>query len=176
VDKGRATDVAYLDFCKAFDTVPHNILLSKLDRNGFDGWTLRWMTNRLGGCIQRAVVNGSMSRWRSVTSGVLQGFVLGPVLFNIFINDIAGLSAPSASLLTTPLCGTVDTPEGQGVIQRNLEKLKNLMKYHKAKCGVLHLGWGNPQYQSLHPPACIKSNPEEKNMGVLMDEKLDIRL
>lgn len=140
MDQDRVTNVTYLELCKAFEYVPHDILASKLERYRFDGRTFQWIRNWPNVHIQRVAANSLMSKRRSVTCGIPQGPVLGKMLFNIFAVDMD--SGTELTLNTfvyrTKLCVVVFNTGGDAsrgtLTGLEMWDCVNLTKSIKAKC------------------------------------------
>ncbi|PKU46417.1 rna-directed dna polymerase from mobile element jockey- hypothetical protein [Limosa lapponica baueri] len=116
-----------------------------------------------------------------LTSGIPQGLVLGLALFHIFVGEVdSGIECTLSKFAdNTKMCGVVNTLKGRDAIQRDLDKLErwvcaNLMKFNQAKCKVLYLGHSNPKHKYRLGAEGPESSPEEKDLGMLVDEKLNM--
>jgi len=153
INDGLSVDVIFLDFAKAFDKVPHQRLLCKLNAHGIQGKLLNWISAWLRNRRQRVCLQGELSGWWDVTSGVPQGSVLGPVLFLIFINDLDNdvrnwiLKFADDTKIYSCLRDSKDCD----LLQDDLDLLcawssRWQMQFNVGKCKVIHIGKKNPIY------------------------------
>ena len=184
LDSGLCVDAIYLDFAKAFDTVPHQRLLTKLQGYGIREDVLGWIGQFLQGRRQRVSVNGSRSNWSAVTSGIPQGSVLGPALFVIFINDLPKVVQTTAQMFAddTKLFTSIANEDDREQLQEDLDRLVGWSKtwqlrFNAGKCKTLHLGRNNPHHSYTMESTSgehitLEETVLEKDLGVHVDPEL----
>lgn len=182
-DKGTTMHVIYLDFSKAFDSVPHERLLLKLTKYGLAGNLLQWLRAFLTGRNQCVSVNGSLSSQIVVKSGIPQGSVLGPILFNIFVNDLPDVVSSTLLLFADDgkLYRAIKSVEDCQKLQTDLTRLEHWadtwqLHFNPEKCKVLKIGQtqSNYHYRMSQSSNCIvlDDSDAEKDLGVWVDSKL----
>ena len=125
LDAGGQVDTFILDFEKAFDTPPHELLKCKLHGYGISEKTLVWIDSFLCNMQQRVVVNGAKSQWAPALSGVLQGTILGPLLFSLYIYDImVGIESEICLSADDCVCyHQIDSTEDTSKLQKDIDQL-----------------------------------------------------
>ena len=181
IDVGSPVDIIYLDFQKAFDKVPHQRLLLKLKAHGIGDsitdWIEQWLTDRR----QRVVVDGEVSNWKSVLSGVPQVSVLGPILFLIYINDLDDSITSNVLKFAddTKLFRKVNTDGDKQHLQNDLDILvkwseKWQMLFNFGKCKCLHTGHGNLNVNYKMGDTVLGTTVKEKDLGVTMSADMKV--
>ena len=180
IDNGESLDIIYLDFRKAFDSVPHKRLLIKLAAYGIDGALLKWIENFLSNRSQYVKVGNSVSDRSEVLSGIPQGSILGPVLFTIFINDLPD-NIKSTCKIFADDTKIYNTPDNNVTIQEDLYTLQEWsdrwnLYFNVQKCKVMHVGKKNPKHQYKMKIGTetkeILTCEEEKDLGVTFNSSL----
>ena len=179
MDEGENVDTVYLGCCKAFDSVPHNHLLAKLQAAGVDGQIASWIKSFLIGREQRVGIRGVFSGWRKVWSGVPQGSVLGPTLFLIYINDLLdGLQCDGKLFADdAKIFHNINSTEDRKKLQEDLDKLQHwserwLLNFNRDKCKVMSFGARNPKYTYFMGGVQLVHSNQEKDLGVIVTPNL----
>ena len=189
-DENPVADVRgiFLDISKAFDKVWHEGLLCKLKTYGIEGQLLSLLANYLENREQRVVLNGQISEWKKIKSGVPQGSVLGPLLFLIYINDLPdGITsicktfADDTSLFTKVL----DINESTNKLNTDLKKITKWAHQWKIQFNpdpnkqANEVIFSRKSTNNLpYPPVRFNNNdivkcPDQNYLGIVLDSKLN---
>ena len=182
IEHGENVDAIYLDYAKAFDTVPHKRLLAKLSGYGIGGKLLKWIAAFLEGRRQRVIVNGSKSSWTRVTSGIPQASVLGLLLFVCYVNDMPENITSTAYMFAddTKVYRNIKTHIDREALQSDLSRLEDWsrkwqLRFNADKCKVLHIGRDNEHYEYyMDRDTKIGVTTNERDLGVQIDPDLKL--
>jgi hypothetical protein len=181
LDEKNEVDVIYIDFRKAFDSVPHERLLNKLSCYGIAGKLHEWLKHFITGRTQRVQVNGCISQSEDVTSGVPQGSVLGPLLFLLYVNDIpANLNCDILMFADDlKIWKAIKSNEDSAELQRNVDYLQEwsdqwLLKFNTSKCSVLSIRSRETVPDRVYhlDGSPMRSASFEKDLGVTIESNL----
>ena len=176
LDKGEPIDVLYLDFSKAFDKVPHKRLIQKLESYKFSKELIAWIQKWLEDRKQRVLIDGAYSEWRDVVSSIIQGSVLGPILFVIYINDIDNCLSDKEGIIPkfaddTKVAKIVNNSQTAEEMQDIINKLEKWCKdwgmaFNAKKCCMLHFGHRNLKHQYTMNGEPLQSQSNQRDLGV----------
>ena len=172
-------DAVYLDLKKAFDKVPHQRLIKKLQAYGITGHLLAWFTDFLSDRRQAVQVDNAVSDWLPVISGVPQGSVVGPILFNIFVNDLPSRIHSGILLFAddTKIERIISNQQDHDILQQDVQIAsqwahENQILFNIDKCVVIHFGRTNPRYTYQLEGVPLLPSECEMDLGVYVDSAL----
>ena len=184
LNKGNKVGAIIMNLSRAFDTLNHNLLLCKLKAYGFNKNALTFIQSYFTNRHQRTKVADTFSKWQNISTGVPQGSILGPLFFNIFINDLF------LFIETTTLCNYADdnTMYSSGkksniVISRLRHDFaiisewfyENHMLLNPDKCHFLTLGFNKPFSDFSFKNTIIKNVTDKKILGIVIDNNLNFK-